>query len=66
DRPKGEIVIIVGPPQETEVTEDQLDLALKEALEKLSVKEAVASVTFTTGLKRKQVYARALELSGRK
>lgn len=66
DRPKGEIVIIVGPPQETEVTEDQLDLALSKALESLSVKEAVASVTFTTGLKRKQVYARALELSGRK
>ncbi len=66
DRPKGEIVIIVGPPLETEVSEDQLDMALTKALENLSVKEAVASVTYTTGLKRKQVYARALELSGSK
>ncbi len=66
DRPKGEIVIIIGPPQETEVSEDQLDHALTKALENLSVKEAVASVTYTTGLKRKQVYARALELSGSK
>ena len=66
DRPKGEIVIVVGPPLETEVKEDQLDIALNKALESLSVKEAVASVTFTTGLKRKQVYARALELSGNK
>lgn len=66
DKPKGEIVIIIGPPQETEVSEDQLDHALTKALENLSVKEAVASVTYTTGLKRKQVYARALELSGSK
>lgn len=66
DRPKGEIVIIVGPPLETEISEDQLDTALIHALENLSVKEAVASVTYTTGLKRRQVYARALELSGSK
>lgn len=64
-RPKGEIVIIVGPPLETEVSEDQLDQALISALENLSVKEAVASVTYTTGLKRKQVYTRALEISGK-
>ncbi|MBL4612663.1 MAG: 16S rRNA (cytidine(1402)-2'-O)-methyltransferase [Emcibacter sp.] len=66
DRPKGEIVIVISPPQETEVTTDQLDDSLVKALETLSVKEAVASVTYTTGLKRKQVYARALELSGKK
>lgn len=66
DRPKGEIVIVIAPPQETEVTEDHLDEALVKALENLTVKEAVASVTYTTGLKRKQVYARALELSGKK
>lgn len=66
DKPKGEIVIIVGPPLAAEASEDQLDQALIKALENLSVKEAVASVTYTTGLKRKQVYARALELSGSK
>lgn len=66
DRPKGEIVVVLGPPQETKAPVGQLDKALIAALETLSVKEAVASVTFTTGLKRKQVYQRALEISGKK
>jgi len=65
DRPKGEIVIVVGPPEESEISEDILDEALKKALASLSVKEAVASVTYTLGLKRNQVYARALALSGK-
>jgi len=64
--PRGEVVIVIGPPAETEVRADQLDEALSKALAVLSLKEAVASVTYTTGLKRKQVYARALELSGKK
>tara|TARA_R110002073_G_scaffold86418_10_gene205321 strand:- start:737 stop:1615 length:879 start_codon:yes stop_codon:yes gene_type:complete len=64
DRPKGEIVIVVGPPQETVVSADQLDAALLAALETQSLKEAVASVTGELGLKRKQVYARALDLKG--
>ncbi|MCF6195329.1 MAG: 16S rRNA (cytidine(1402)-2'-O)-methyltransferase [Emcibacter sp.] len=64
--PRGEVVIVIGPPAETEVRADQLDEALTKALAVLSLKEAVASVTYTTGLKRKQVYARALELSGKK
>jgi len=64
--PKGEVVIVIGPPAETEVRADQLDEALTKALAVLSLKEAVASVTYTTGLKRKRVYARALELSGKK
>ncbi|VAV92160.1 16S rRNA (cytidine(1402)-2'-O)-methyltransferase [hydrothermal vent metagenome] len=64
--PRGEVVIVIGPPAETEARADQLDEALIKALAALSLKEAVASVTYTTGLKRKQVYARALELSGKK
>jgi len=66
NRPKGEIVIVVGPAAETEVRIDQLDDALIKALAELSVKEAVASVTYSLGLKRKQVYGRALELVGEK
>ena len=65
DRPKGEIVLVVGPPAEVEIGEDQLDEALRKALENLSLKEAVASVTYSLGLKRKQVYARALVISGK-
>ncbi len=66
DRPKGEIVIVIGPRGETEVTIDKLDDALIKALENLSVKEAVAAVTYSLGLKRKQVYERALKISGNK
>lgn len=62
DRPKGEIVIVIGPPLDIENSEDQLDQCLRQALKNLSVKEAVASVTLQTGIKRNQVYARALAL----
>lgn len=63
---KGEVVIIIEPPRE-EVSDDaMLDDALMTALEKLTVREAVAAVSYSTGLKRKKVYSRALELSGDK
>ena len=63
--PKGEIVVVIGPPEEAEVSDSDVDEALVQALKKLSVKEAVAAVTGATGRKRKEVYARALELAGR-
>ncbi len=61
--PRGEIVIVVGPPLEVEVTEDALDAALEEALERLSVKDAAAEVAEALDLPRRRVYARALDLS---
>lgn len=61
--PKGEIVIVVAPPNKEAGQVDDLDAALLDALKTLSVKEAVAAVTFMTGKKRKEVYKRALELS---
>ena len=63
--PKGEIVLVIGPPQDVEVSDSEVDEALLQALKNLSVKEAVAAVTGATGRKRKEVYARALELAGR-
>lgn len=61
--PKGEIVIVVSPPNKNEGQIDDLDAALKDALKTLTVKEAVAAVTYMTGKKRKEVYKRALEVS---
>lgn len=61
--PKGEIVIIVEPAAKGADQIDDLDDALEKALKKLSVKEAVAAVTYMSGRKRKEVYTRALELS---
>jgi 16S rRNA (cytidine1402-2'-O)-methyltransferase len=64
--PKGEIVIIVSPPLAQSSDDFDLDDALTEAFKKLSLKEAVAAVTYMSGLKRKAVYSRALELAGKK
>jgi 16S rRNA (cytidine1402-2'-O)-methyltransferase len=62
--PKGEIVIVVGPPAKaTEASDDELDAALDEALSRLSPSRAAAEVAERLGLPRKRAYARALERS---
>lgn len=67
DTPKGEIVIVISPPDvREETTVEELDTLLVKSMENMSLKEAVATVTEMTGLKRKQVYGRALDLSGKK
>ncbi len=60
--PKGEIVIVVGPPAAQAPETSDLDSLLRVALERMSVKDAVKSVADLTGAPRKSVYARALEL----
>jgi 16S rRNA (cytidine1402-2'-O)-methyltransferase len=60
--PKGEIVVVVGPPPEQRAGREALDAALSEALETLSVKDAAAVVAAALGLPRREVYARALEM----
>lgn len=59
--PKGEIVVVVGPPAAEEIGEGALDAALDAALGRLSVKDAAAEVAHALGLPRRVVYARALE-----
>ena len=62
--PKGEIVIVVGPPADkAEASDDQLDVALEEALATLSPSRAAAEVAERLRIPRKRAYARALELS---
>ena len=61
--PKGEIVIVVGPPGEApEASEDELDDALRAAMAETSVSRAAADVAARLGVPRKRAYARALEL----
>ena len=61
--PKGEIVIVVGPPDLAAAAgTDEADLALEHALKSLSVKEAAAAVAYLTGRPRRELYARALAL----
>ena len=70
--PKGEVVVVVGPPPrrrarakaaETEA-EAGLDARLRRALQGASLRDAAAAVAAATGLPRRRVYARALELAG--
>jgi len=62
--PKGEIVVVVGPPSAAEQPSDlDVDEALLEALESLSPSRAAAEVAERLKVPRKRVYARALELS---
>ena len=60
--PKGEIVVVVGPPEEAEVAAEDIDTLLQRALASMSVKDAAATVAAATGKPRREIYARALEL----
>jgi 16S rRNA (cytidine1402-2'-O)-methyltransferase len=61
--PKGEIVIVVGPPPKAEAAgETEIDEALREAMARLSVSRAAAEVAERLGVPRRKVYERALEL----
>jgi 16S rRNA (cytidine1402-2'-O)-methyltransferase len=60
--PKGEIVIVVGPPGEVaQASDEDLDTALDEALQRLSPSRAAAEVAERLKVPRKRAYARALE-----
>jgi 16S rRNA (cytidine1402-2'-O)-methyltransferase len=63
--PKGEIVLLVGPPEEgaSVAGVDDLDARLHKALGTLSVKDAASVVAGETGQPRRKVYARAVELA---
>ncbi len=60
--PKGEIVVLVGPPAEAEISDEALDAFLREALTRGGVKDAAAEAAAQLRVSRKRAYARALEL----
>jgi 16S rRNA (cytidine1402-2'-O)-methyltransferase len=60
---RGEITVLVGPAPEETGDAGALDRHLRAALASSSVKDAAALVAAATGLPRRTVYARALELS---
>jgi 16S rRNA (cytidine1402-2'-O)-methyltransferase len=64
--PRGEIVVVVGPPERDAATApdaEAVDAQLRAAFRHASLRDAVAAVAGATGRPRKQVYARALELA---
>ncbi|MDA1088850.1 MAG: 16S rRNA (cytidine(1402)-2'-O)-methyltransferase [Proteobacteria bacterium] len=61
--PKGEVTIVVAPPDQAQAMEDdELDRLLGEALKDASVRDAADTVAVISGLSRRKVYTRALAL----
>ncbi len=63
---KGEIVILVFPPEAQEAGEGDIDAFLADALATMSVKEAAAAAADALSVPRKAAYARALALKDAK
>ena len=60
--PKGEIVLLVGPPAEAAPDADAAEAMLRALLATEKPSQAAAKVAKATGLDRKALYARAMEL----
>ena len=60
--PKGELVVVVGPPRDDAAPVD-LDGLLRDALARQSLRDAADAVATATGRPRREVYARALALA---
>jgi 16S rRNA (cytidine1402-2'-O)-methyltransferase len=62
--PKGEIVLLIGPPVAEAAGEVDSDAMLRAALADMSPAKAAGKVAKQTGLDRAALYARAVELKG--
>jgi 16S rRNA (cytidine1402-2'-O)-methyltransferase len=62
--PRGEVVLVIGPPAHTAsaLGAEDLDAALEKALATMAPAAAAASVAAATGVARREVYRRALAL----
>ena len=60
--PKGEIVLLIGPPEAVQANEADADALLIEALMTMKPSQAAGHVAKATGLDRKALYVRAMDL----
>ncbi|TAN49308.1 MAG: 16S rRNA (cytidine(1402)-2'-O)-methyltransferase [Rhodospirillales bacterium] len=63
--PKGEIVIVIAPPEETSSDLNDIENLLRTALETLSVRDAAETVAKASGRPRREIYNQALALSAK-
>jgi 16S rRNA (cytidine1402-2'-O)-methyltransferase len=64
DETRGEIVLVIAPPQPPgEFSSEEIDRFLRDALNRLSLKEAVVEIVAMTGAPRRAIYQRALKLA---
>jgi 16S rRNA (cytidine1402-2'-O)-methyltransferase len=61
----GEFVVVIGPPdpEDAEISDAEIVGQLKQALERMSFRDAVRSVAMSLGLKRSRVYELGLGLA---
>jgi 16S rRNA (cytidine1402-2'-O)-methyltransferase len=62
DAPRGEIVVLIGEGDSSNVSLADLDTVLREALESMSVRDAADHAVATLGAKRRDAYQRALDM----
>jgi 16S rRNA (cytidine1402-2'-O)-methyltransferase len=60
--PRGEVVVVIGPPEPIELDQTEIDRRLRAALTELGVRDAAARLAAETGLPRGDLYRRALDL----
>lgn len=60
--PKGEIVLLIGPPTEAETSDAEVDDLLRELLGEMSPSKAAAEAARRTGRRKSDIYPRAMEL----
>lgn len=63
--PKGEVVIVLGPPEAEAASDEDVDQLLREALVRSGPSEAARDVAAATGRARRDLYRRALALGPR-
>jgi len=64
--PRGEAVIVVGPPEASQPSGAEIDHRLRAALAELGVRDAAAKIAGETGLGRSDLYRRALAIRSEK
>ena len=62
EAPRGEIVIVIGPAPAKDVSQEDVDVALRTALATQRTKDAAAEVARAFDLPKRDVYQRALAL----
>jgi len=63
--PRGEVVVVLGPPEAEAVSDADIDQLLREALVRSGPSEAARDVAAATGRSRRDLYRRALALGPR-
>jgi len=61
---RGEFVIVIAPPTEAAISDADIEALLRAALERLSLKDAVAEIVALSQRPKREIYQRALDLAG--